>query len=430
VSTSYVTGQVSVTSVNEETFIAATNELGYAEEISEKSISDTINTTVVNRSVSFEEPYELFDKLVGTDDINLVSSVGIYIDNEFIGAVIDDEEIKVQLDKKLEEIKSDPSVKDAVYKKSIEYREGNYATSMVVDTENILEYINGGTQKSYYTVEAGDSLIYIAEQHNITFEELMAMNPEITDPDLCVIGTQLAVACDLDNMPVIVTKTIQETVSVPYETMTVDTDSLFVGESEVLIDGVFGEAVNTVDIRYEGGTEVERTIVSSNVTKEPVAEMLAVGTKQCTNVAVPSSTETVLNGNGQFMWPVNGGYISDTFISDRNHKGLDIAAAGGTAIYAAAAGTVIAAGWNTGGYGYFVMIDHGDGYATLYAHMSKVIATNGATVNCGDLIGEVGTTGDSTGNHLHFEVRYNNVCQNPANYISVNATPATVADEQ
>lgn len=430
VSTSYVTGQVSVTSVNEETFIAATNELGYAEEISEKSISDTINTTVVNRSVSFEEPYELFDKLVGTDDISLVSSVGIYIDNEFIGAVIDDEEIKVQLDKKLEEIKSDPSVKDAVYKKSIEYREGNYATSMVVDTENILEYINGGTQKSYYTVEAGDSLIYIAEQHNITFEELMAMNPEITDPDLCVIGTQLAVACDLDNMPVIVTKTIQETVSVPYETMTVDTDSLFVGESEVLIDGVFGEAVNTVDIRYEGETEVERTIVSSNVTKEPVAEMLAVGTKQCTNVAVPSSTETVLNGNGQFMWPVNGGYISDTFISDRNHKGLDIAAAGGTAIYAAAAGTVIAAGWNTGGYGYFVMIDHGDGYATLYAHMSKVIATNGATVNCGDLIGEVGTTGDSTGNHLHFEVRYNNVCQNPANYISVNATPATVADEQ
>lgn len=430
VSTSYVTGQVSVTSVNEETFIAATNELGYAEEISEKSISDTINTTVVNRSVSFEEPYELFDKLVGTDDISLVSSVGIYIDNEFIGAVIDDEEIKVQLDKKLEEIKSDPSVKDAVYKKSIEYREGNYATSMVVDTENILEYINGGTQKSYYTVEAGDSLIYIAEQHNITFEELMAMNPEITDPDLCVIGTQLAVACDLDNMPVIVTKTIQETVSVPYETMTVDTDSLFVGESEVLIDGVCGEAVNTVDIRYEGETEVERTIVSSNVTKEPVAEMLAVGTKQCTNVAVPSSTETVLNGNGQFMWPVNGGYISDTFISDRNHKGLDIAAAGGTAIYAAAAGTVIAAGWNTGGYGYFVMIDHGDGYATLYAHMSKVIATNGATVNCGDLIGEVGTTGDSTGNHLHFEVRYNNVCQNPANYISVNATPATVADEQ
>jgi murein DD-endopeptidase MepM/ murein hydrolase activator NlpD len=430
VSTSYVTGQVSVTSVNEETFIAATNELGYAEEISEKSISDTINTTVVNRSVSFEEPYELFDKLVGTDDMSLVSSVGIYIDNEFIGAVIDDEEIKVQLDKKLEEIKSDPSVKDAVYKKSIEYREGNYATSMVVDTENILEYINGGTQKSYYTVEAGDSLIYIAEQHNITFEELMAMNPEITDPDLCVIGTQLAVACDLDNMPVIVTKTIQETVSVPYETMTVDTDSLFVGESEVLIDGVCGEAVNTVDIRYEGETEVERTIVSSNVTKEPVAEMLAVGTKQCTNVAVPSSTETVLNGNGQFMWPVNGGYISDTFISDRNHKGLDIAAAGGTAIYAAAAGTVVAAGWNTGGYGYFVMIDHGDGYATLYAHMSKVIATNGATVNCGDLIGEVGTTGDSTGNHLHFEVRYNNVCQNPANYISVNATPAAVTDEQ
>ena len=123
-----------------------------------------------------------------------------------------------------------------------------------------------------------------------------------------------------------------------------------------------------------------------------------------------------------FMWPVNGGYISDVFGSNRNHKGLDIAAPEGTDIYAAAEGKVIAAGWNTGGYGYFVMIDHGNGYATLYGHMSKVIASNGAEVKCGDLIGEVGTTGDSTGNHLHFEVRYQNVCQNPASYISVNST--------
>lgn len=150
--------------------------------------------------------------------------------------------------------------------------------------------------------------------------------------------------------------------------------------------------------------------------------MIAVGVKQREAVGTPDSAETVLEGNGMFMWPVNGGYISDVFGSNRNHKGLDIAAPEGTDIYAAAEGKVIATGWNTGGYGYFVMIDHGNGYATLYGHMSKVIASNGAEVKCGDLIGEVGTTGDSTGNHLHFEVRYQNVCQNPASYISVNST--------
>lgn len=428
VSTSYVTGQVSVTSVNEKAFIEATSELEYAEQISENSVGDTMNTTQIS-SVSFEEPYEVFERIVGTDDVSVVKAVGIYIDNEFIGAVMNADEIKTQLDSRLKEIMSDSTVKDAVYKRTVEYKNGNYATTSVVDDGQILEYINGGTQRSYYTVEAGDSLIYIAEQHNLTFEELMAMNPEITDPDLCVIGTQLVVACDLENMPVIVTKTIEETVEVPYETMTVDTDSMYVGETDILIDGVCGEAINTVDVRYEGQTEIERAIVSTRVVREPVAEMLAVGTRQCSNIGAPSSSETVLNGNGQFMWPVNGGYVSDPFISNRNHKGLDIGAAEGTAIYAAGAGTVIAAGWNTGGYGYFVMIDHGDGYATLYAHMSKVIATNGSTVSCGDLIGEVGNTGDSNGNHLHFEVRYNNVCQNPANYISVNATPAAVVSE-
>ncbi len=427
ISTSYAPGQSDETVVSEEVLIETSNQLGYAQEISEKLINQDVSAL---RSVEFEEPYELFERTIGTEDMNFIEAVGFYVDDQFIGATINPEEIKELLSGRLEEIKSDPSVKDAVYKKNITYKEGRYKTDMVVDIDFITEYIDGGTQKEYYTIEEGDSLICIAQDHNMTFEELMAMNPEITNPDLCAIGAQIVIADDLKNMPVIITKTIEETVTVPYDTMTVDTDSLFVGETETLIDGVNGESINTVDVTYESDNEIKRNIVSSRVVKEPVAEMIAVGTKQRTNVAVPSSVETVLNGNGQFMWPVNGGYISDTFISDRNHKGMDIAAASGTAIYAAAAGTVVAAGWNTGGYGYFVMIDHGDGYTTLYAHMSKVIASNGMTVNCGDLIGEVGTTGNSTGNHLHFEVRYNNVCQNPANYISVNAAPANAEEIQ
>lgn len=410
--TSAVSGDASLDS---DVFIAASDELGLADELSEN------DTVLEQKTVEFETPYEEFRRFAGTDDIRSVEATGIYIDGVFRWASMDTSDIEKALKDKLDEIKAQPDVKDAVYRKNVEYRKGVYPTASVADTEHILEYMNGGAEERHYIIEEGDFLSFIAEDNNITLDELLAMNPEITDPDLCRVGMDLIVACDLDNMPVIVTKTVTENTIVPFETQTIDSDSLFVGESEVLVDGVNGEGINTFEISYEGDIEISRTLISSEVVKEPVAEMVANGIKQRAVSAFPYSETTVLNGNGQFMWPVNGGSISDVFGSDRNHKGLDIAAAEGTEIYAAADGVVIAAGWNTGGYGYFVMIDHGDGYATLYGHMSKVIAVNGAEVKCGDIIGEVGTTGDSTGNHLHFEVRYNNVCQNPANYISVNA---------
>ena len=99
------------------------------------------------------------------------------------------------------------------------------------------------------------------------------------------------------------------------------------------------------------------------------------------------------------------------------HKGMDIAAAGGTPIYAAHDGRISSTTghWT---YGNVVMVDNGDGVTTLYAHMSSIAATVGQQVKKGDVIGYVGSTGRSTGNHLHFEVRINGVRQNPRNYIS------------
>ena len=141
--------------------------------------------------------------------------------------------------------------------------------------------------------------------------------------------------------------------------------------------------------------------------------------------ARPDYPDTVYNGGpltgtGQFAWPVNGGWISDVFISNRNHMGLDIAADSGTNIYAADDGYIVTAGWNAGGYGNVVMIDHLNGYQTVYGHMSYVVATEGQYVTRGQLIGLVGSTGDSTGPHCHFEVRYLGVHDDPAKYLNTS----------
>ena len=103
-------------------------------------------------------------------------------------------------------------------------------------------------------------------------------------------------------------------------------------------------------------------------------------------------------------------------IRDHTHKGIDIAATRGTPILAAASGTVTFAGWSSG-YGYLVKIDHGSGVETYYGHCSKLYVSAGSTVEAGDKIAAVGSTGNSTGNHLHFEIRLNGEQVNPQKYV-------------
>lgn len=107
------------------------------------------------------------------------------------------------------------------------------------------------------------------------------------------------------------------------------------------------------------------------------------------------------------------------------HGGLDFAAAGGTPIYAANSGTVASAGFNTGGFGNLTIIKHADGIETYYAHQSAISVTAGDKVTAGQPIGKVGTTGSSTGNHLHFEVHVAGTKQDPAKYLPGGANGAT-----
>lgn len=135
-------------------------------------------------------------------------------------------------------------------------------------------------------------------------------------------------------------------------------------------------------------------------------------------------------GDGSFLYPLPRscgswctspyGYryhpISGTYTF---HSGVDLAAAGGTPIYASKSGTVTTAAYAQYSWGNYVVINHGDGYSTLYAHMRYYAVSVGEYVNQGDVIGYVGTTGNSNGNHLHFNVYYNGSLQNPFDYVSV-----------
>lgn len=120
---------------------------------------------------------------------------------------------------------------------------------------------------------------------------------------------------------------------------------------------------------------------------------------------------------GGMVWPLPGYSRLSTYFMVGGHRGIDIPAPSGTPILAAASGTVIKSQWNSS-YGYYVAISHGNGMVTLYAHSSQLLVSVGDTVSAGQPVCLCGTTGNSTGNHLHFEVQINGSLYNPLNYVS------------
>ena len=110
-------------------------------------------------------------------------------------------------------------------------------------------------------------------------------------------------------------------------------------------------------------------------------------------------------GTFTFVWPANNHYLSGTDFLPVGHPGIDIAAGFGSAIYASDTGVVVFAGWSTRGYGNLVIIDHGNGWQTAYAHLSQINVACGGAIYQGQVLGAAGSTGNSTGAHLHFEMR-------------------------
>ncbi len=190
----------------------------------------------------------------------------------------------------------------------------------------------------------------------------------------------------------------------------------------------FEEAENLTNTLKEQYNEIEPDLkittlyLESEASEESINEAKTKITEDLENKLEEKKEldSKTINGICLACIPVSG-TISSRFgsvesIRDHVHGGLDIAARYGTDIKAVASGTIKSAGWCSG-YGNLVIIDHGNGVETYYGHCSKLYVKEGQTVNAGDVISAVGSTGNSTGNHLHFEIRVNGTRINPQNYL-------------
>ncbi len=136
------------------------------------------------------------------------------------------------------------------------------------------------------------------------------------------------------------------------------------------------------------------------VTRENPASARVLGPGACD----PISGGAI--GYGTFIWPANKHYLSGfDYTPSTNHFGIDVAGNLGEAVYATDAGVIVYAGWNNYGYGNMIMVDHGNNFQSLYGHLSAINVTCGQSVGQGDVIGAIGSTGHSSGPHLHFEIR-------------------------
>lgn len=387
--------------------------IAYADGEEPVDMSAEFSLRIISADDKIINSAQLANEMLAASDEELTEAFGIYIDGKFIGAVNDKEPVQEALDERLKNYEVEGTVRDVSYKNKIEYSEGIYLAESVMTEDEAKKLLTSTKSRNgVYVAQLGDSPMVICQKYNMEPEDFQRLNPEVEDR--CEEGQILNVIENESYLPIQYVREMETLSFLDYETIEVETSALNVGTRSILVKGERGEKRSNIEITYVDGIERSTKVVSSEITKEPVVEQVGVGTY----TARPASTATQLYGTGQFGWPLDGGYISDTFISDRNHQGLDIAAPEGTDIYAAGEGIVVAAGWNSGGYGYFVMVDHLDGYQTVYAHMSAVFAVEGQMVTRGQLIGAVGNTGRSYGDHLHFEVRYMGMCYDPADFIN------------
>ena len=239
-----------------------------------------------------------------------------------------------------------------------------------------------------YKVLPADNLQTIAARYDLRPETILWANPKLeSNPDLLWPGQQLIIP-PVDGVMHVVRPG--------------DTLSSLAVKYKVSVEEIVEFPLNNLD-SANSPINSGRQLIIPNGTKPYVARQVAMY-----RGPVPADA---VRGSGNFAWPVSG-HITQRFWN--GHRAIDVGARAGAPIVAADSGYVIKAshGWN-GGYGRMVMIDHGNGFVSLYAHMHTVYVRQGENVAKGERLGTVGNTGRSTGPHLHFEIRQNGAARNP-----------------
>lgn len=284
-------------------------------------------------------------------------------------------------------------------------------TSSVKRIGEIAALLNSSHEEEViYRVKSGDVWSRIANDNGMTSAELLKLNPGY-NPAMLHVGDELVLSAAVPYLTTTFTEQQHYVADIPYEVEYQDDPNMYKGDTKVLSAGVYGKADVLADVTYKNGEEIDRVVRSYTQLTEPITELQARGTK----------ARPTWHATGKFRWPCTGTITSyyggrNLWGSYNNHGGIDIANRKGTAIYAADGGTVTFAGWQ-GTYGYLVIINHGNGYETYYAHNSSLLVKKGDKVHKGEQIAKMGSTGRASGSHCHFEVRYNGSRRNPMNYL-------------
>ncbi len=364
------------------------------------------------------------DKMIENSVDNLTNACGVYIDGRFICAVKNEADAKTVFHNILEPHEAQANHEGYVvgFAQTIDYVQGLYRDdeSVMWDASKLAQKLAEPAEEAeIHTAQQGDTLFDIAQEYEIDSEELIALNPDYDFENISE-GDEITVKAASGFINIKKTVTTSEIREIEYDTVKKKDSTKYSSYKRVEQKGADGSERVTKTKIYIDGKLID-TNYDYETLVEPVDEIIIIGTKTYYDgVYVGSPSDS------GFLWPAPScHYVSSPYgwRSSGWHNGIDLVKAGGgangTPVIASRSGTVEVVQRSNSGYGNMVLINHGDGYKTRYAHMisGSITVRVGDYVEAGRTIGRVGSTGNSTGPHLHFEVIYRGETQNPKNYI-------------
>lgn len=342
------------------------------------------------------------NKILMSSGMDVAEATGIYIGGQFYGATTAGHLLSATIDniiepyrKDAESMGSDVTVR---FTRNIDLVSGIFPANSVTSFEKIRDMLLSHEEGPiYYNANEGEDIEDIAKENGITVSKLKELNPQVNLSDTVIHDKVSLLVAENDFLASVKTIRIQRTVStIGYNVHTNVSSDYNLGYYSITQYGHTGEKTTVTEIEYKNGEVVRETVIEETVTEEPQDEYIIIGT-------AGSSSSNVYGGS--LAWPVTSfQFVSRGWISGV-HSGFDIACVEGTPILAAESGMVVLSQDTNYGYGRYVIIDHGNGMQTVYGHMNTRLCSYGQYVERGQIIGLVGSTGNSTGPHLHFEVR-------------------------